>query len=124
MDVASAPTPSGAEPPWLAITLAAIAVIGPIAVAYVPAVVEARRTRVAARNPDPPPATPPPPPGSPAAAGEAYDELVESAISDTRAQRDAALARSDRLQHDLDTANARLADLRERYARLEGRRDP
>ena len=99
--VSSAPAPSGAEPPWLAITLAAITVIGPIAVAYVPVVSEARKARAAARNdPTPPPATPPPPPVSPPPPppGEAY-ELMESAIADTRAQRDAALARADRLQH-------------------------
>lgn len=125
--VSSAPAPSGAEPPWLAITLAAIAVIGPIAVAYVPVVSEARKARAAARNdPAPSPVAPPPPPVSPPPppTGEAY-ELMESAIADTRAQRDAALARADRLQHELNESNARLADLREKYARLDarGRRD-
>jgi len=124
--VSSAPAPSGAERPWLAITLAAIAVIGPIAVAYVPVVSEARKARAAARNDPTPPAAPPPPPVSPPPppTGEAY-ELMESAIADTRAQRDAALARADRLQHELNESNVRLADLREKYARLDarGRRD-
>lgn len=120
--VSSAPAPSGAEPPWLAITLAAIAVLGPIGVAYMPVVAEARKARAAARRdpqPEPPtPVTPPPPPASPPPAPPTESlALIREVLADALAQRDAANARAERLDDELTAARIHIARMEARERR-------
>lgn len=116
---------AGADPPWVAITLAAIAVVGTLGTAYVPVLQERARARSAARADaaaeqpavaePPPPASPPPPPPQ-----DSFD-LVEQAVFDAFKQRDAALARADRLQQQLDDLRTALAQADARIAALQAR---
>ncbi len=118
MDALAAPAPSGAEPPWLAITLAAIAVIGPIGVAYMPVIQERVRGRAAARaDPAPPvpasPVSPPPPMDNMV--------LIREVLADALAQRDAANTRAREADERAQQVEDELTEARIRIARLEAR---
>lgn len=93
---APAPTPS----PWLAIVLAAIAVLGTVGTAYGPVMVErvkqrGARIKPSATAPEPPAAEPAN--GGPHARADRALDLVEEAMRDLRQQRDEAVRRVDEL---------------------------
>lgn len=116
---AAAPTPSGAEPPWLAITLAAIAVLGPLGVAYMPVIQERVRARSTARtvtSPDQPVhASPPPPPHSPPPAPPTESlALIREVLADALAQRDAAVKKAEQAEDELTEARIHIARLEAR----------
>lgn len=123
MDVlASAPAPTGGEPPWLAITLAAIAVLGPVGVAYMPVLQARLQARQAAGSAqgsggshEAAPASPPPPPLSPppVAASENI-ALIREVMADALAQRDAANARAEKAEDELTEARIHIARLEAR----------
>lgn len=121
--VTSAPTPSGAEPPWLAITLAAIALIGTVGVAYVPVVQEKVRARSAAQaDPTPPaPAAPPPPQSPPPPPASDSLALIREVLADALEQRDAANARARAADERAQQVEDELTEARIHIARLEAR---
>lgn len=99
-------------PPWLAIILALIAVLAPLAAAGAPVLVERIRQRGASQQEDEPEA-------APARADRAL-EMVEQALRDAWQQRDEADDRADRLQRELAKVRAELEQRRERERRADG----
>lgn len=110
--------------PGEAVIIAALGTVGVIATAFGPALLERfRRPAVTAPAVEQPTA-PPTPVVAPAseAAQDAYD-MLEGTVSDLRAQRDAALARAERLDEEIRTlrqsADRRIEDLSRRLHAAE-----
>lgn len=93
-------------PPWLAITLALIAVIAPLAAAGTPVLVERIRQRGVSRHEGEQEA-------APARADRAL-EMVEQSLRDAWQQRDEADDRADQLRQELTKVRAELERCRER----------
>lgn len=113
--------------PVVVIVTAILAVLGTIGTAFGPALVELIKGKV---KPATPPAAAPtaPPPASPGnplvpvvASGIDALSMVDAAVRDSRAQRDAALQRADLLQSALDSARATIGQHLVEIAQLRGR---
>lgn len=102
-------------PPWLAIVLAAIALLSAVGVALAPALVErVKRGKPAIDTPDKAAL-----PAPPSAAGAV--DLTGEALRDAWAERDEAQRRAEELQKDLTAARAEITDLRVTVARKDAR---
>lgn len=127
-DTPAAPTASSSGSTTVIILVAVVTVLGTVATAMGPTLVEIVKGRAAIR------ATTPTPPAAPSQESPVSDplssvvrsgsdalDMVEAAVLDYRQQRDAALLRVDTLQGRLDEANSVIARQQVIIAQLEAR---